>query len=770
MTRENEKKFLGIVTLLFLILCGWYIYRDFTIIRNPVNFPQNYDLATDSLIAQIEKTIEEDDTPLIDSMKQLERSNIHFDLARFYAYLGDTHKAEEHLGKITFNSDKIDLLQVYTLMMLNAAASNDYEFVFKTLLNSRNISEKIAKIGYLRNENDRENKVKNHEPSEEVITGILCAYSGRIFAEAGRYDDLDKLIALPSCDNKKAQIFSYKISTLILNGEYKRAYADLAMFFEPSEKLPAVLMNITDSLEYSSIERPVDMFNVAANIRTCMRGSEAQPLPSPDNVNFLTDTAKDQENKNKNTAYFAAAILQGLDKTDEAVLVSQTIQNQFLRKQSLMLSLQNYYADGLREKVLETDSLIESSDSPQKKPEMESHDKRLGNLIASNDPSSLSYELAMMIEDPGIRFDALKKIYTSKNDFGKNFPPGCEGGKYQCVFDEMTRIAKSTESAELRDRMYFTVSSMQVHEGLFDDALKSYAEIQGPASPSCSKGACEYLLSRIPACMEAFPKQIPGLSTRADLQKIANCHYVSQYYKTYIASGDLFATMNHHQQMYILGNDYLVALAQNLGRDDHFEESISIAAKIDNPVIRREVIINLWQENEHPFPRHHAVYEEVTGKRLEGRTKILKALLGTPIFLNDQDLWDRMAQYTMFQFWTHYSERITASAEEERNWSKPLWEIMDMIEREKPHTKEANCSPQSFRNFDGECGVRTLAVKGREQDAVNYAKISEKYNAARIILFERFMAQGDKFRNAMNDGFAFPYISSRANRCPLSRN
>lgn len=770
MTRENENKFFGIVTILALILCGWYIYRDFTIIRSPINFPQNYDLATDSLIARIEKAIEEDETPLIDNMKQLERSNIHFDMARFYAYLGNVDKAEEHLGKITFSSDKIDLLQVYTLRMLNAAASGDYDSVFKTLLDSRNISEKIAKIGYLRDEKDRENKIKNHEPSEEVITGILCAYSGRIFAEAGRYDDMDKLIALPSCDNKKAQIFFYKISALILNGEYKRAYADSARYFEPAENSPAVLMNITDSFKYSSMERSVDMFNLVANIRTCMRDSETQPLPSSDDVNFLADTARNQGNKNKNTPYLAATILQGLNKTDEAVLVSQTIENQFLRKQSLMDSLQNYYADGLREKVLETDSLIESIELSQKKSEKESRDIRLRGIIADKNPSPLSYELAMMIEDPGIRFSVLEKLYASKKDPGDIHFSGCDGNGYKCVLDEMTRIAKSTESAESRDRMYFTVSNMQVNEGLFDDALKSYAEIQDRAGPSCRKEACEYLFSRIPACIEIFPKQIPGLSTRADLRKIVNCHYASQYYKTYITSGDLFAAMNSHQQMYILGNDYLVALAQRFWRDDHIEEGISIVAKIDNPVIRRETILNLWEQSAHPFPRHNSKYEDVTKKRLENRSKILKTLIETPIFLNDQNLWDEMAQYTMFQFWVHYADRITASADEEDKWAKPLWETMDAIKREKPHTKETNCRPQSFRSFHAECGVRTLAVKGREQDAINYAGISDKNNAARIILFERFMAQGDAFRNAMNEGFSFPYISPWSNKCPISKN
>jgi hypothetical protein len=142
--------------------------------------------------------------------------------------------------------------------------------------------------------------------------------------------------------------------------------------------------------------------------------------------------------------------------------------------------------------------------------------------------------------------------------------------------------------------------------------------------------------------------------------------------------------------------------------------------------------------------------------------------LATPIFATDQDLWDNITYNTMSQFWAHYPNRVKISAEEEKQWLTSAFESIEIILRERPHTKEARCTPQSFRSFPKECAVRTLAIKGREQDAMNYADIEDKYNAARIILVERFMRENNRFRSGLNIGFMFPYLGESANGCPLS--
>ncbi|WP_435640269.1 hypothetical protein [Micavibrio aeruginosavorus] len=721
MKSRSKNSFFMALLVCSLLMIGWVVFRSVTIISNPVNTPRTDEMTTATLLDIAEKNLPEREHEIPDNMELLKISDHHLDLSWFYAYLGDNEKAQSHFDQIKFSSDKDTLLSPFVMMMLRAGNTGDTAQIMNIFSQSKNIYDTVNKIAYIKKEDEDGIVIL----SQLYINETLCLYAARMLLKNNQFSEVDQLILQPSCNESMINIANYKLAALAAARHYDDFFktAKIGLMIEPNKK---------NRLQYiAQIMHDESVKNTQGTIL------------SPYTLAALLKEYKNHQDDN--TTFLMAQILQDAGQNDASVALARNTQDTKLKRNALVGAYNNYYRAGDREKTLKLATEFDLLNNNPDKRNSALHRNMTYLLDEFNDlyknPTPLAYELAMMVKDQGTRFNVISNIYMSRNKTSDIKFPSCDKEEKYCVLHEMQKIASDTQKNTDRDYMMKIIKNVKNNPLPLHQNPKKVEE--NPAK-----------------CLDTYPREILGLSTTRDVEKMAKCHYRSGHYETYMASDHFKSLPEIAPSIRRLKNAYFGGIAWEMNRDKKTENSYVVASMISDPLVRREIVLHLWNNNTSSFQRGATDADKKYSEYEETRALALSTIMATSALQSDQDLLDSIFRSNIYSYWRQYDTRPYITAQQEAVWTKPIFDTYTAILNAHTHTLNKKCSPKSFRDFHRECDVRRMAALGQYQEAINAAGIENKGEAARIILFEKFM-KDDLFRQSISVRGAFPYLSTK---------
>ncbi len=508
--------------------------------------------------------------------------------------------------------------------------------------------------------------------------------------------------------------------------------------------------------------------------RVCLpeSGTSNKAIPSVD-ANFLLEEKKRLlANGSDKEKYFLAELLRSTGKNEDAYEIAQTIADTYIRKSSIRSSYEEYYLSNNREKVLEAARLLNTAESP-------SGGDNSGGIgkaqwyaasipeakILVRKPTPLAYELAMQIKDNKSRFKTLLAIYNSAKKIEHIAFPGCRHSTFSCVEQEMIQIAEKEDDSFSRDYMYGQIAKLEAEAGNDAAAKATYDKIQNPDKTVCHFDMCFNSIATPPKSGDPYcAKTTDDLKNLSDqeITKVANCQYKSGAYDQYLGKPESLEGQAR--------NAYFLALTLALQKDGNYPQALQAAASINDTEKKVKAVQNMWppiMPIDGLLDMENLQREEERGAK---REQFITAMLQSPHFQNDKDVWRGLLEFIQFTYWNKFDTRIKMTAEQEKRWEENTWSIVETILQKMPNLNPANCKSRDFYLFENQCELQTLVVRKKYQEAMQLFDESHKALAARAILFERFMSESKNFRDSMNSGFSFDYIFDHGRECPIKRS
>ncbi len=703
---------------------------------------QKYDLNTESLIGIIEAYLKDHQDE-----KSLPVSNLHLALARYYIHSGRIDKANAHLASVSVSSDKVNLLEPYAGMILEAAARKDDEGVVAIVNQNQSIFEEIHAIGFEKGD------WGNHEPDQKFVNKTLCGFALKAFAAAGELVSLEKVAQLPQCTELSFEAVRLRLAALLANKEYKKAYEFVA---SRNEQKPANAMLGAEAWMYNPSVR---VFG------DCLSDNAIVSISSEDQKYLLQQKDAQLQHPEDNKAYFLAFLLRKSGNNDAAYQLSQKISEPFLRTSALRASYNDFYLAANRDKFMDAAKQLDvfgappASGPPNAWPPTQWYATTIAEVVVlKNHPTPLAYELVMKMKNDKTRFVSLLALYQASKD--KNISmPGCKDTLFECVEKELSSVASKESDDFARDFMYGRIVDLQKEAGHDDAAKKIFSKIKAPDQFVCYYDMCQNGFVASPGPTKADCAKKPD-----DVASVS-CRYMSGAYLQDLENPKLTGAAR---------DSYIKELVPMLERDKKYSDLINAASKFSDPTAAEETVFRAWQR----VARLHLDFGflERDPDRFSRRTEFIDDLLKNPTFAKSDALWERIVNDVEFAYWNGFylgsgvGGGVTPA--QKKQGTEEVWNLVADIRSKRPGIKYGDCAPAKLGHFPKECEARRLIAQGKNEDALRLVDDPSNKMAfamvANIIIFERFVAGNKNYRNATNSGFLFSYATDMGSGCPVS--